>query len=58
MSTVTHLEQFRRQFGSDTPPRAFPKNDLRMLWADSLATMSIVTLASVFLYEALRIVLN
>lgn len=57
MST-THVEEFRRQFGSETPPRAFPKNDLRMLWADSLATMSIVTLASVFIYEALRIVLN
>jgi hypothetical protein len=58
MSTVTHLEQFRRTFGTDRPTQPFPKNDLRLLWADSLATMSIVTLVSIFVYEAMRIVLN
>ena len=58
MSTVTHIKQFRGQFASDTPPRAFPKSDLRLLWADSLAAMSMVTLASIFVYEALRIVLH
>ena len=62
MSTVTHLEQFR---GLNRFTFAERPNDksldgaakLRELWSDALATVAIVTLASVVVFEALRVVL-
>jgi len=62
MSTVTHLEQFRglNQFGrrSGLNEKLTDQNaKLRELWSDGLATLAVVTLASVVVFEALRVFL-
>ncbi|HEV3340764.1 MAG TPA: hypothetical protein VG125_10425 [Pirellulales bacterium] len=62
MSTVTHLEQFRglSQFGrrSGLNEKLGDQNaKLRELWSDGLATVAVVTLASVVVFETLRVFL-
>ncbi|HWB13887.1 MAG TPA: hypothetical protein VG826_31965 [Pirellulales bacterium] len=62
MSTVTHLEQFRglSRFELSRRPDGQPVDEgakLRELWSDSLATVAAVTLASILVFETLRIVL-
>ena len=57
MSTIAQLQQFRRQLHLDRPSRVAPQTNLRELWADALATLAMVALASTLVFEALRIVL-
>jgi hypothetical protein len=61
MSTVTHLEQFRSlSFELSRRPGAKTLDQgakLRELWSDSLATVAAVTLASIVVFETLKIAL-
>jgi hypothetical protein len=61
MSTVTQLDRFRRLHRTapttknvQQPPVA-RRSDLGALWNDMLATLALVTLASIVVYEALKI---
>ena len=58
MSTVTHLQRYRR--ASDLVPRLpiAPDSRLRELWGDSLATIAVVSLAGISIFELLRIVVQ
>jgi hypothetical protein len=61
MSTVTELDLFRgRHHGVPTTRNVQrqpvnPGSDLRALWSDTLATLAIVSLVFIVVFEALRI---
>jgi hypothetical protein len=57
MSTVTHLEQFRSLNQFQHAERVDAATKLRELWADSLATVAVVALASIVVFETLRVLL-
>jgi hypothetical protein len=61
MSTVTHLEQFRglSLMFADRPNHKSSDEgaELRELWSDSLATVAVVVLASVVVFEMLRVLM-
>ncbi|HVC92910.1 MAG TPA: hypothetical protein VND64_04420 [Pirellulales bacterium] len=60
MSTVTELGRFRSQNRAvlstkkGQPLPAAPGSDLRALWNDMLATLAMVALASIVVFEVLR----
>ena len=57
MSTVTHLQRYRRP--SEIVPRLpiGPNSRLRELWADTVAMIAVVSLAAILMFELLPIVL-
>ncbi|HVA47956.1 MAG TPA: hypothetical protein VNH11_16420 [Pirellulales bacterium] len=57
MSTSTQLERYSRHQNLHRTPRVAPDARLRELWADALATVAMVTLASTVVVEALRILM-
>jgi hypothetical protein len=58
MSTVTQLKRYRGLVERDLSSQMAPNNRFRELWADSVATMSVVCLAAILIFETLRIVLQ
>jgi hypothetical protein len=62
MSTVTHLEQYRGLNRFNVAGRPDNKSldegaKLRELWSDAVATVAVVGLASVVVFETLRVLL-
>jgi hypothetical protein len=55
MSTVTHLQQFRKLRRFEQPSPLDPAGKLRELWNDSLATVAVVVLASIVIFQTLPI---
>jgi hypothetical protein len=61
MSTVTELARFRNQNRAALATKRAPllsaggRSDLRALWNDALSALAMVALASIVVFEALRI---
>jgi len=61
MSTVTAIDRFRMRHPTPVttnkpmPSSSASHRDFGLLWNDVLATLSIVALASIVVYEALKI---
>lgn len=58
MTTTTQLAKFRRQHPFEAPVNISLNTTFRELWADGVATVATVTLFSVLVFEALRLVIS